>query len=978
MRYLRNENGAIGFLVAALCALFFGMLLLAEGGEDRGQNALVRMRSFLMDLHNWADASEDTEVYIESVPNQRLLDDLEGSEISLHKGDEAALHIDLDTFKYLLKTCIGYEESPSKEVKITVQGFHEYVEKYLDASGAICYRDVEEYVKKPINVSNKDFEKGQAMDWRQLYLYCVLYKAWSERGFVSDTLTKEAVDEVFDRLKITYHYDFDVMRVPGAYYDFNTCKELPHTEDIYGDPDTEEGRYTWYYPHSQLSYADSGSSHINVVSSGNKCTGITEIFSPENYRLFLDFIQPKMDSSYVYAMAADLPGGERLLNEIINYESIAMQSGEQQIIRQNSFEFFLADGDLASMSAQIGYGGLAYRSDFGFPGKFSGAAYSTIGEAAVALALSRLDWKYSMAEKLRGKTGYWDCSSMICRVYAELGLDINAGGTTSYLLRRARDNGQEISEEELQAGDIILFKTKRGVEAGNLDGVGHVVMWCGDGTIVHAKGSDYGTVQQTWQSYGNRENIIAYVRPYIGFEIPDTFSTIKSATDYGGVYGKLENVGVAARIWTYCKKKGMTDFAAAALIGNATQESSLNPYCDEYEESGKGTGMGLFQWSGTRTTAFLSWMKGSGYELSSVEAQCEYLFRENDWIKDYPITYSKKAGGMKVPRKSTVGSLTEFAIYNFSSVEEATRDFGYCWERMHEDNANWPRRLGAAQDALELFGGKTDVTTSGKASADGTFENGQKIYFSDYTGAEFAEFSALHTGYATYYKATNNSKGITVCLNAGHGTSGGTKVKTLAHPDGTPKYVSGTNAAGDTKSYAISSGTETRGGVSEASINLKVAVLTCSELLSRGYDVVMIRDNDNKNPVLDNIARTVIANETSDCHLALHFDGDNLSYDKGCFYMGVPDIAAYKAMYPVSNCWQEHERLGKALVNGMVAKGVKKWSDGRLANDLTQTSYSTIPSVDIEYGNQSSDFTDGYLSKIATGLADGVDIFFRN
>ena len=64
MRYLRNENGAIGFLVAALCALFFGMLLLAEGGEDRGQNALVTMRSFLMDLHNWADASEDTEVYI--------------------------------------------------------------------------------------------------------------------------------------------------------------------------------------------------------------------------------------------------------------------------------------------------------------------------------------------------------------------------------------------------------------------------------------------------------------------------------------------------------------------------------------------------------------------------------------------------------------------------------------------------------------------------------------------------------------------------------------------------------------------------------------------------------------------------------------------------------------------------------------------------------------------------------------------------
>ena len=60
----------------------------------------------------------------------------------------------------------------------------------------------------------------------------------------------------------------------------------------------------------------------------------------------------------------------------------------------------------------------------------------------------------------------------------------------------------------------------------------------------------------------------------------------------------------------------------------------------------------------------------------------------------------------------------------------------------------------------------------------------------------------------------------------------------------------------------------------------------------------------------------------------------------------------------------------------MVKNGVKKFSDGRIANDLTQTSYSTIPSVDIEYGNQSSNFTDSYLAKIAIGLADGVDEFF--
>ena len=46
--------------------------------------------------------------------------------------------------------------------------------------------------------------------------------------------------------------------------------------------------------------------------------------------------------------------------------------------------------------------------------------------------------------------------------------------------------------------------------------------------------------------------------------------------------------------------------------------------------------------------------------------------------------------------------------------------------------------------------------------------------------------------------------------------------------------------------------------------------------------------------------------------------------------------------------------------------------------DLTQTSYSTIPSVDIELGNQSSDHSEEALKQLAVGLADGIDLFFEN
>ena len=44
--------------------------------------------------------------------------------------------------------------------------------------------------------------------------------------------------------------------------------------------------------------------------------------------------------------------------------------------------------------------------------------------------------------------------------------------------------------------------------------------------------------------------------------------------------------------------------------------------------------------------------------------------------------------------------------------------------------------------------------------------------------------------------------------------------------------------------------------------------------------------------------------------------------------------------------------------------------------DLTQTSYSTVPSVDIELGNQCSDTSEQALMERAYGLAAGIDIFF--
>ena len=63
-------------------------------------------------------------------------------------------------------------------------------------------------------------------------------------------------------------------------------------------------------------------------------------------------------------------------------------------------------------------------------------------------------------------------------------------------------------------------------------------------------------------------------------------------------------------------------------------------------------------------------------------------------------------------------------------------------------------------------------------------------------------------------------------------------------------------------------------------------------------------------------------------------------------------------------------------VLGLKQNGVKIFSSGSMEMDLTQTSYSTIPSIDIELGDGKSAHDDATLGKLADGLVVGVNSFF--
>ena len=268
-------------------------------------------------------------------------------------------------------------------------------------------------------------------------------------------------------------------------------------------------------------------------------------------------------------------------------------------------------------------------------------------------------------------------------------------------------------------------------------------------------------------------------------------------------------------------------------------------------------------------------------------------------------------------------------------------------------------------------GSETQAEQS-RGSSGASWENGQEIGLD--SSWKYADLAEIKSGKAVLYKASANRKGKIIAVNAGHGTKGGTSVKTWCHPDKTPKVTGGTTGAGATKAVAVSSGMNFNDGTPEKTVTLRMAQILKEKLLAAGYDVLMLRDGEDVQ--LDNVARSVIANNVADCHIALHWDGDGLSTTKGCFYMSVPD--KLKSMEPVASHWQEHERLGDQLIAGLKAQGMKIWGSNPLDMDLTQTSYSTIPSVDIELGNQASRHDDEILRQEADGLVAGVNSFFGN
>lgn len=130
--------------------------------------------------------------------------------------------------------------------------------------------------------------------------------------------------------------------------------------------------------------------------------------------------------------------------------------------------------------------------------------YSCAAGASVAeLAMTKIGCHYS--QDRRYEEGYYDCSSLVYRLYKEVGIDLPA--TASMQGKYCYENAMLVNKKDLKPGDLIFYSYE---ENGEFRNISHVAIYVGDGMMVHAANPRRGVVYDPLRD----SNVVFYARPY--------------------------------------------------------------------------------------------------------------------------------------------------------------------------------------------------------------------------------------------------------------------------------------------------------------------------------------------------------------------------------------------------------------------------------------------------------------------------------
>lgn len=125
------------------------------------------------------------------------------------------------------------------------------------------------------------------------------------------------------------------------------------------------------------------------------------------------------------------------------------------------------------------------------------------GQAVAQMALSKVGCRYDQDHRM--EEGIYDCSSLVLRLYREVGIELpNVADTQGEYCYR---NAMIINQEDLQPGDLIFYSYEA---SGGFRNISHVAIHVGDGKMVHAASKARGVVLDPLRT----NKVVFYARPY--------------------------------------------------------------------------------------------------------------------------------------------------------------------------------------------------------------------------------------------------------------------------------------------------------------------------------------------------------------------------------------------------------------------------------------------------------------------------------